>query len=203
MNKKQIIISAIALTLVLVALVAVLIIKNKPSITPEENPKTQYKSYAWSYFDTVTTIQGYAHSEEEFDAVVKDIYAELDQYHKLYDIYNLYEGVSNLRTINKLYKGEHKVVTVDRKIIDMLLYAKDLYVKTNEFTVWVLSLDELQSPKAETISPHLAGVILTTKFVFANETGIVAVILLLPLLRAVGVWLNVPNISIYPPFHLR
>ena len=131
MNKKQIIISAIALTLVLVALVAVLIIKNKPSITPEENPKTQYKSYAWSYFDTVTTIQGYAHSEEEFDAVVKDIYAELDQYHKLYDIYNLYEGVSNLRTINKLYKGEHKVVTVDRKIIDMLLYAKDLYVKTN------------------------------------------------------------------------
>ena len=131
MKKKQLIISACLLVLVIAALVFVLVLKNPRPDTPEEPQKTQYKSYAWSYFDTVTTIQGYASSEEEFDAVVKDIYAELDQYHKLYDIYNLYDGVSNLRTINKLYKGEHKVVTVDRKIIDMLLYAKDLYIKTN------------------------------------------------------------------------
>ena len=58
--------------------------------------------------------------------------------------------------------------------------------------MWVLSLDELQSPKAETKSAHLAGVILTTKSVFMNETGSVAVILFVPLLSDVGVWLSVP-----------
>ena len=59
------------------------------------------------------------------------IFSELEEYHKLYDIYNEYEGINNLCTINKLYDGEHKVVEVDRRIIDMLLYAKEVYTKTN------------------------------------------------------------------------
>lgn len=62
-----------------------------------------------------------------------------------------------------------------------------LYDKINEFTVCVLSLDELQSPNAETISPHFAGVMLTTKLVSTNETGRVAVMLFVPLFRDVGV----------------
>ena len=124
MNKKQLIISACLLILAVAVLVFVLWSRNHES---EEPVKTQYKSYTWSYFDTVTTIQGYEYSGEEFDRVVKDIYAALDEYHKLFDIYNSYEGINNLRIINKLYDGEHKVVTVDRKIIDMLLYAKKMY----------------------------------------------------------------------------
>lgn len=127
MKKKQLIISACILVLVIVALVFVLWNKNPK---PEEPIKTQYKSYAWSYFDTVTTIQGYEYSGEDFDNVVKDIFAALDEYHKLFDIYNSYEDVNNLRTVNMLFNGEHKVVTVDRKIIDMLLYAKKMYEVT-------------------------------------------------------------------------
>lgn len=97
----------------------------------DPSTKTQYRNYAWSYFDTVTTIQGYVSSSEEFDLIFQDICAELEIYHKLYDIYNQYSGMENLYTINKLYDGEHRVVTVDQKIIDMLLYAKELYNKTN------------------------------------------------------------------------
>lgn len=100
-------------------------------ISPDGKELTQYKTYNWSYFDTVTTIVGFAENEEEFGAISQQIFALLEEYHKLYDIYHTYSGINNIKTINKLYDGEHKVVTVDRKIIDMLLYAKDLYNKTN------------------------------------------------------------------------
>ena len=126
MNKKQIVITLIALVLVVATLFAVLLLRK------EENPELQrYSTTAFGYFDTVTTVSGYAESGEDFQKVANEIGALLDEYHKLYDIYNEYEGINNLCTINKLHDGEHRAVKVDRKIIDMLLYAKNLYTKTN------------------------------------------------------------------------
>lgn len=126
MNKKQIVITLIALVLVVGTLFAVLLLRK------EENPELQrYSTTALGYFDTVTTVSGYAKSGEDFQKIANEIGALLDEYHKLYDIYNEYEGINNLCTINKLYDGEYRVVKVDRKIIDMLLYAKNLYTKTN------------------------------------------------------------------------
>ncbi len=98
--------------------------------TSEVN-KTSYKGYTFNYFDTVTTIVGYEATEEEFSATYKKAVEALGEYHKLFDIYNEYEGMVNLCTINKLYDGEHKQFTVDRKIIDMLLYAKKMYEVTD------------------------------------------------------------------------
>ena len=40
------------------------------------------------------------------------------------------EIIANISTINKLVDGEHPVVKVDRKIIDMLLTAKEMYTLT-------------------------------------------------------------------------
>ena len=138
---KKNVLSILALALVLMALFGYLIGQNGSSNGSSSSSSTdkpsgvdpdlvQYKTYAWDCFDTVTTIVGYAKSGEEFDAVAADVLAELREYHKLFDIYNAYEGVNNIRKINKLYDGEHKVITVDRRIIDMLLYAKEMYVKT-------------------------------------------------------------------------
>lgn len=131
MKKNHIIITLCALLIVLIALGAVLLLRADDEADPPEEQLKAYKSYAYSYFDTVTQISGYTKTSEEFDAIANDIFAELEVYHKLFDIYNRYEGMENLYTINKLYKGEHKVVTVDRKIIDMLLYAKEMYIKTD------------------------------------------------------------------------
>jgi thiamine biosynthesis lipoprotein len=126
MNKKQIVVTLIALVLAVGTLFAVLLLRK------EENPELQrYSTTAFGYFDTVTTVSGYAESGENFQKIANEIGALLNEYHKLYDIYNEYEGINNLCTINKLYDGEHRVVKVDRKIIDMLLYAKNLYTKTN------------------------------------------------------------------------
>lgn len=129
MKKQHLIISVVSLLVIAaVVTVGVFMLEEK---SPDEPQKVRYKSYAWDYFDTVTTISGYEYSGDDFDKVTKEIFSTLGEYHQFFDIYNKYEGVENLYTVNKLYNGEHKVVAVDRKIIDMLLYAKEMYVKTD------------------------------------------------------------------------
>lgn len=100
------------------------------SCTPE-NEKNKYTTHSMDYFDTVITITGYEKSQEEFDAVANDMLAQLAEYHKLYSIYHRFDGIENLCTINELVEGVHRTVTVDRRIIDMLLYAKEMYNTTN------------------------------------------------------------------------
>lgn len=89
--------------------------------------KEKFSANSFDYFDTVTTVVGYADSKEEFDEVYEEIKASLAEYHKLYDIYNSYNGINNLYTVN----NTEEAVTVDKKIIDLLVYAKELYTTTN------------------------------------------------------------------------
>ena len=93
--------------------------------------KQKFSEYSFSYFDTVTTIIGYENNKETFDQTAAEILRELEEYHKLFTIYLRYEGMENLCTVNELVNGEHRTVTVDRRIIDLLLYAKEMYAKTN------------------------------------------------------------------------
>ena len=92
--------------------------------------KQKFSEYSFDYFDTVTTITGYEDTREEFDTVAKQILAELGEYHRLFTIYHRFEGMENLCTVNELVDGAHRTVTVDRRIVDMLLYAKEMHRKT-------------------------------------------------------------------------
>ncbi len=83
------------------------------------------------FFDTVTTVTGYAGSQEEFDAVADEIFSACKEYDRLFSIYHRYSGMENLCTVNELVNGQHRTVTVDSRIIDMLLYAKEMYNATN------------------------------------------------------------------------
>jgi thiamine biosynthesis lipoprotein len=94
-----------------------------------KQPK-KYTSHSFDYFDTVTSVTGYARSEEEFNAVCADIFAMLAEYHRLYTVYERYEGMENLCTVNELTNGSHRTVQVDERIIDLLLYAKEMHEKT-------------------------------------------------------------------------
>jgi thiamine biosynthesis lipoprotein len=116
--KKQI----ICLTLVLGFLFCSLI-----SCAPQKN---KYSAYEMNYFDTVITVIGYEETKEEFDAVASEIMAQFAEYHKLYSIYHRFDGLENLCTVNDLADGAHRTVTVDERIIDMLLYAKEMYIAT-------------------------------------------------------------------------
>ena len=79
------------------------------------------KKYNGSFlflFNTVTEIVAYTKNEDEFRELANFIHDELEIYHKLYDIYNSYEGINNIKTIND--NAGIKPVQVDEKIIDLL-----------------------------------------------------------------------------------
>lgn len=88
----------------------------------------RYEATFLRLFDTKTTIIAYTGDKDEFSKHVQMIYDSLEEYHKLYDIYNSYEGINNLKTINN--QAGKAPVKVDRRIIDLLKYAKEWYEKT-------------------------------------------------------------------------
>ncbi|HBL84619.1 MAG: thiamine biosynthesis protein ApbE [Clostridiales bacterium GWF2_38_85] len=93
------------------------------------NSPKRYQAEFLTLFDTVTRIVGYSDSKEEFTELSQSIYDELEIYHQLYDIYNDYDGVNNIKTIND-NAGKSPTI-VDSRIIDLLLFAKTQYIKTN------------------------------------------------------------------------
>lgn len=96
---------------------------------PMDTVKTkQYQASFLDLFDTVTTIIGYAETEEEFGEITDKLRDELEVYHQLFDIYNDYEGISNIKTIND--QAGIAPVKVDRKIIDFLLDCRTYYEMT-------------------------------------------------------------------------
>ena len=91
--------------------------------------KKQYNATFLTLFDTVTTIVGKAESEEAFRAQAQAVHDELLVYHQLFDIYNDYEGIVNLKTIND--RAGQGPVAVDEKIIRLLTDCKEYYRLTN------------------------------------------------------------------------
>lgn len=84
----------------------------------------------FDFFDTVTYIYDYSGgSDDAFDTNCTEAESVLREYHRLFDIYNEYAGMNNLCTINKNAGGD--AVKVDGKLIDFLLYAKELHAKTD------------------------------------------------------------------------
>lgn len=86
------------------------------------------KTY-FEYFDTFARLSSYAEdSKEQFEQNCELVRAELEKYHRLFDIYYEYSGVVNLKTLNK--SAAVSAVKVDREIVDFLLYAKEMYTLT-------------------------------------------------------------------------
>jgi len=93
-----------------------------------ERKKEKFSRYSFDYFDTASTVTGYEKTEAEFLKVYEKIESRLSEYHKLYDIYNTYPDINNIKTIND--NAGIKAVEVDSKIIDLLLYCKEAHEKT-------------------------------------------------------------------------
>ena len=109
------------------------------------DPEPQQKQYTATFldvFDTVTTIVGRSDTQEDFEAAAQIVHDELLFYHRLFDIYNTYDGISNLKTVND--QAGIAPVTVDETIIQLLLDCKAYYTATggrvNAFMGSVLQL---------------------------------------------------------------
>jgi predicted transcriptional regulator len=64
---------------------------------PGQPAQQRYTATFLDVFDTVTTVIGFAESEEAFTQSTQKIHDELLRYHQLFDIYNSYEGIVNLK----------------------------------------------------------------------------------------------------------
>lgn len=92
----------------------------------QRTPETkQYNATFLTLFDTVTTIVGRAENEEAFRATSQALHDELLQYHQLFDIYNDYDGINNLKTINN--NAGIAPVSVDARILALLKDCKQYY----------------------------------------------------------------------------
>lgn len=91
----------------------------------------ELKKYSASFidlFNTVTMIVGCDESMADFRAQAQAIHDELEVYHQLYDIYNDYPGLNNLKTVNDM--AGIAPVEVDGRIIELLVFCRDMYDAT-------------------------------------------------------------------------
>ncbi len=96
-----------------------------PGAQPEQK---FYDATFLTLFDTVTTVKGPAESKEAFAETAQAIHDELLRYHQLFDIYNDYEGIDNLKTVND--QAGIAPVKVDRAIIALLIDCRAYYEAT-------------------------------------------------------------------------
>ncbi|MDR1558255.1 MAG: FAD:protein FMN transferase [Clostridiales bacterium] len=83
-------------------------------------------------FDTHAEIVGYAGSQSEFTKHSQKIYSEMTEYSQLFDIYNNYDGINNLKTVND--NAGIAPVSVDERVIAFLTRCMDNY-PTAEYKV--------------------------------------------------------------------
>lgn len=95
---------------------------------PQKTEPKQYTATFLELFDTVTTVVGKAESEEAFTGEAQAVRDALLPYHQLFDIYNDYEGIVNLKAVND--HAAEGPMKVDPILIDFLLDCKKYYVLT-------------------------------------------------------------------------
>lgn len=90
---------------------------------PGQEPR-RFEASFLTLFDTVTTIVGYAETEEDFRRTAQQLHDELLEYHQMFDIYHEYAGINNLKIVNDRAGGEP--VEVDARLIDLLMFCREL-----------------------------------------------------------------------------
>jgi FAD:protein FMN transferase len=119
---RRILIAALATLVVAAALTLILTLTRGVQLT-------RYKASFFDVFDTYSEVVVYAKDETSAQTTLDRIHEDLLAYHQLYDIYNAYDGQNNLKTVND--QAGIAPVSVDQRIIDLLLFAKEMEVKTD------------------------------------------------------------------------
>jgi len=88
----------------------------------------RYQTSFFDVFDTYSEITVYAATEAAAKAAADKAHDELLTYHQLYDIYDDYKGLVNLKTVND--STGSRPVAVDMRILDLLTFAKTMAEKT-------------------------------------------------------------------------
>ena len=94
--------------------------------------KKAYSRTYFEFFDTFSTITLYAESKEEFNSFDNIYITTLEEYHKLLDIYNTYDGINNLKSVNQ--NAGNGDIQIDPRLGEFLRFGKEIYNTTNGCT---------------------------------------------------------------------
>ena len=92
------------------------------------NRPQRYQAVYLDVFDTITVVTAYTSSEAEFVRLSEAAHKELLACHRLFDIYNGYEGLNNLYTVNEA--AGKAPVAVDVRVLDLVDLALSMHAAT-------------------------------------------------------------------------
>lgn len=122
-------ITGLLLALVLAVLCLAACTLDEPTPEGQAGKVTPKNRVFYEYFDTVCVFYDYTGgTAAEFSAACALVEEELSLCHRLFDIYNAYDGVTNIKSINDAAGGAP--LAVDERIIDLLTLSKEMYTKT-------------------------------------------------------------------------
>lgn len=90
--------------------------------------KTEQHESWYEPFDTLTNLTIYENKDKGSELIAA-VDEKLTRYDQLFDIYNDYPGVNNLKTVND--QAGIAPVSVDAEIIELLKFSIDMYEKTD------------------------------------------------------------------------
>ncbi len=118
------------------------------SLTACKSQPVVMKDSTFNEFNTISTVTAYDYSQQDFDKLKNIVFTELAYYHKLYDSFNLYDGINNIKTIND--NSGIKPVKVDKDIIDIINFSLEQSKLTNGyFNIAFGSITEVWRENAE------------------------------------------------------
>jgi thiamine biosynthesis lipoprotein len=95
---------------------------------PTDTPRKFSREF-FDTFDTAVAFTAFAKDEAEFEKYLEAVRGEMTRLHRLFDIYNDYEGIVNIKTVNGAAGGPPVKVSAD--ILDLLENAKGAYADTD------------------------------------------------------------------------
>lgn len=92
--------------------------------------KAEKYSDSFFSFDTYIQFDAYTSNEDDFKKYFEQTKSEFDKYHKLFDAYNSYKGLNNLKTVND--NAGKKPVKVDADLYNIIKDSKDYYKNSKQ-----------------------------------------------------------------------
>ena len=87
----------------------------------------------YGMFDSFVSVSSYSNdSKDAFDANCRLVNELLQYYNELFDIYNEYDGINNLCTVNKAAGKD--AIKVDIELIDFIEYAISICKKCDQYS---------------------------------------------------------------------
>lgn len=92
-------------------------------LTACQKQQNLYSASWFDLFDTVAMVQGYADSQDDWNAQAQALRSDLQRYNELFDIYSHYDGMTNLYDVNA--QAAAAPVQVSDELYAFLRWCKD------------------------------------------------------------------------------